>query len=201
MTDFWEILGRMIASDPLRNGFFGNAAITGARRQPVTGGFRYDVAAEQAFRSFLSSDVPNLEHGPVSLYAIGEFIRVATIQGLEGDLQALENRARAGLGVNLDSRSGRFYSCLGALTVDSEFAGLVAGGPAQAFGGPLTANDVADLAMIARDDQQPGSYGEFAAALCGRSWQPDCGVRLLPYADAIQVGVGHPVLVRPLVKP
>ena len=191
MTDFWEILGRSIADKGFRDTLCGDPELK-TPNTVVPGGVHASREKYAKVSELIEAEVPDLGHGPVSMFAKGELLRILPSASLQPDLEALAARVET-LGVNVKGRSPRFYAALGAMTVDDVFAGQMGANPNGVFGG-LAEDEAEDVRTVAADVNGPDSFAMAAVGICGRSWEPDCFVRARPYGAAETVSI--PVMKR-----
>lgn len=184
MLDLWESLGRVIANE---NGL--GDAILALPLQPyqiltcptspapphhvalVIPADNYNVLSPLLHR--------HVTYQPVSMFSLGEWLRVLPAAGLGAKLTPLRDLVTKRLGC-----SAAFYAGLGAITVDQIFAVQVAADPLTTF--PLLAlapaDEVALLKFLATSTG-PDDYQVRSRKFCDGFWPEPCFAKVRPYEN------------------
>jgi hypothetical protein len=183
MTDFWEVLGRLVTNDGFRTALFG-AFSTGNYPIDLTRltvsipkdqyGSAADVIAQTAFAD-----------RPVSVMAIGELLYSMSFQQFRDFVAQLAEAVTAS-GVTTMGRTPLFYTGLGGIIVDAQTAQFFhAGQFVQAHYTALTGPERNDLQTLA---DPAGAVAAISKPLCAFLWLPKCFVKQFVYD-----GHTHPV--------
>lgn len=193
MTDFWEILGRMVLDAGIRNGVIQafapgdlqkglNASGAGAlfTAEDPASGQRTDAAAYLKMRA--ATD-PYLQTRRTSLMTLGEWMRVLSLPAATRDaiLAAVQQVA-----LHLTAHpelvapaSAPYCTMLGAMIVDAQLRDEVNAASAADFQDGLTTAEVSSLNALAMDAE----FNALSDGVCSvrDGWDAGCSVRALYY--------------------
>ena len=193
MTDFWEILGRMVLDAGIRNGVTQafapgdlqkglNTSGAGAlfTAEDPNSGQRTDAAAYTKMRA--ATD-PFLRMHRTSLMTLGEWMRVLSLPESSRDaiLAAVQQVALhlTGHPELVAPASASYCTMLGAMIVDAQLRDQVNAGSAADFQDGLTTAEVASLNALALDP----TFNTLSDGVCSvrDGWDAGCSVRALYY--------------------
>jgi hypothetical protein len=188
MQDLWEIIGRLITTQPLRDAVFNNPDMA-AKNTTVTGGIQILSTKYATLTNLLGTSVTNR---PVSMFSIGELARVLPFRSFEQSITRLAGIVPAGS----DLRSATFQTALGLLAIDSQYRDQFRGFPDLATANidfpAMTLQELTDLQALITQSTKPFCLA--ATGMCDEDWEPICFGILVPYASQTQL---HPVLALP----
>lgn len=171
MVDFWEVLGRLVTNDTLRNDIYkrfstGDYAIDGAEHGFVIPRDHYNVAREEVAKV--------ISERPVSLMTLGELL-FALSQDVVRDLIVKMANVIKTSAISVAGRSALFYTGLGAMIIDDTVRNAFDNNQFDAIQfKALSLAERTDLAALAKPS---GALKSLANEMCGRSWDPDCSAK------------------------
>jgi hypothetical protein len=183
MTDFWEVLGRLVTNGDFRTTLFGAFS---------PGSYPIDL-------THLTASIPKAQYGsaadiiakktfadrPVSVMAIGELLYSMSYQRFRDFVEQLSQAITASR-VPTSNRTPLFYMGLGDLIVDAQTAQFFhAGQFDQAHYTALTNPERGDLQTLA---DPAGSLAKISSSLCAFLWTVKCFVKQFAYD-----GHTHPI--------
>lgn len=193
MTDFWEILGRMLTDAKVKDGILnafppgdlqmqlnktGQGAIFNASDQSVGAWTR-----SAAYAKLRNKTDPHLRMRRTSLMTLGELLRLMTLP--TGDTARIVNAINVladRINQFLDKSqhpSSSFCTLLGAMVLDAQLRDQIKGDNAKNFIDDLGSAEIRTLNQLAFDDE----FIRLSDAVCSSKsgWDAGCNVRSIFY--------------------